>query len=123
MIRKKFKFLKLNTNNNDSPNNENKHRKMHRSITDSIAHKKNQSDDTAFIFNRTSINDYLNQRTSIKEFNNELLLSSDKKILTNNKTENTKRCSELNSNNISNHLLNKRPTCLPLNYFKKETSI
>jgi hypothetical protein len=126
MIRKKFKFLKINTNNstnNDSSSNEIKHRKMHRSITDSIAQKKNQSDDAAFIFNRVSINDYLNQRTSIKEYNNEILSSSDKKLLTNSKIDNEQRCSELNSNNISNYVLNKRPPFQPLNYFKKETSI
>ena len=124
MIRKKFKFLKINSNHTNSNTNDSSNeikRTMHRSITDSIAHKKNQHDDAAFIFNRTSINEYLNQSNSIKEYNNDLLLYSDASAK--NKIETSNLINQINSNNISNYILNKRPTCLPLNYFKKETSI
>ena len=113
MIRKKFKFFKFN--NNESTINETK-RTMHRSVTDSIAHKKSTADDAAFIFNRTSINEYFNQRSSFKEYNNNDN-TTDGIPNSPNKMEITY------SERITDSKLIKTPNRLPMNYFKKETSI
>jgi hypothetical protein len=106
MIRKKFKFLKSNSSEHGT---ETKRSTMHRSVTDSIAQNaKKNVDDAAFIFNRASINEYFNQRSSFKEYNSDVCSG--------------KIVGQRNSDIIGSNVL-KRPTCLPLNYFKKETSI
>ena len=129
MLRRKFKFLK---NSSQDEGNE-KTRQMQRSNTDILTYnhvgkhdtlnskaensasmntltkqqdeemgtlsssKKVENDDVAHIFNRNSLNDCLNPRRSFRDIN----------------------CNV----DIANQVQYKRPTCLQLNYFKKETSI
>jgi ankyrin repeat protein len=129
MLRRKFKFLK---NSSQDEGNE-KTRQMQRSNTDILSYnhvgkhdtlnskaensasmntltrqqdeemgtlssaKKVENDDVAHIFNRNSLNDCLNPRRSFRDINSNV--------------------------DVANQVQYKRPTCLQLNYFKKETSI
>lgn len=148
MIRKKFKFLKPNESN-DRPRDfdmtssqsqhgieyrhgsDNRKRPMQRSVTDTIAsnyannlnfnsastsvfrkESGDEHDDVAHIFNRDSLNDCLNPRSSLKVFQTQINSSSG--------TINNKSNSFISK---PSNLHIKRPTCLQLNYFKKETSI
>lgn len=140
IIRKKFKFLTNSGGNNSGEQSETR-RTMHRSVTDSIANNKKildeeVVDDAAFIMNRASINEYFNQRHSFKDYNVKVQNTSSNNnnknsarlvVVTNNNStisnNNTSNQDKLDYNNNNNVNLIKRPVCLPLNYFKKETSI
>ena len=141
-------------------------KQMHRSITENIAlnnktknnlNLKNSisfgknktiqddNDDVAHIFNRNSLNDCLNPRSSYREFdsspnktnkfNNFSYLNTSNIIKTSqNRIESissdgscsssiNKKTDDQRNNNSNNNNIQKRPNCLPINYFKKETSI
>jgi len=109
-------------------------------------------DDVAHIFNRNSLNDCLNPRSSYREFdsspnktnklNNFSYLNTSSNIIKlsqnriesnssdgscsssiNKKTDDQRNNIGININNNNNNNIQKRPNCLPINYFKKETSI
>ena len=101
----------------------------------------NANDDVAHIFNRNSLNDCLNPRRSYKESGflvNKINYNYGGKMV-GNSAGGTSSSSGSSSNRstreqirvmptaynklIDNNIQQRRPTCLPLNYFKKETSI
>ena len=115
-------------------------------LTNSISFIKSKpvEDDVAHIFNRNSLNDCLNPRCSFRECDSSLTkkpTSNYSSYMLINSTHSTNvkgnnsvgtSSSSSSSSNTSTDYYNKngqnnnnfkRPNCLPLNYFKKETSI
>ena len=97
-------------------------------LTNEIGHGHKENDDLAFIFNRNSLNDFFNsnRRTQLKEI--PLYTCMSNKSLSNQVKKKESPLRDVKITEEDEDLTTpvedlKRPTCLPLNHFKKETSI